>query len=116
MSARLGSTEDRPGRSIVGTTALVAAAVSAIALLVLFIAITSDAKGFQSDSDVTTPLSYVVFLTWLVALVVSLITGAIAWFTGRRSARPGDVRAGKTAAGYLVVTIVVIVISSFVNR
>jgi len=98
-----------------GTIALEAEATSALGLIGLVIGRVIGAKGFQSNSGMNTTLSYVCFFAFVIALLVAVATGAAAWFKARRFGLRGDVQAGKTALGYLVIAIVVAVVTNTVS-
>lgn len=96
----------RPRSSVVAIIARATTAVSALGLLGLVIGRIVGAKGFSSSDKDTSTLSDLCFAAFVLALLIALITGAIAWYTGRRSNRPGGVTTGKIVAGYLLVAIV----------
>lgn len=96
--------------SVIDVVVRVTTAVSALGLLGLVVGRILGAKGFGSSDKDTSTLSYVCFVAFVLALLIALITGVVAWYTGRRSSRPGRVTTGKIVAGYLAVAIVAFVI------
>lgn len=97
----------QPTRSPLDITAVAATAVSALGLISLVVGRLTGATGFgTSDSDTST-ISDICFFVFVLALLVAVITGAAAWWTGRRTSRRGGLMAGRIAAGYLIVAVVV---------
>lgn len=100
------------GRSAVGTVALVATVLSAIALVVMLVGSVVEAEGFTDDPNDNSAFADWTWLTFSLGGLVALVSGVVAWVTGRRSGRAGDVRAGQTAIGYLVLALVVTAVFS----
>jgi len=99
-------------RSLLGTTALVLAAVSAIGLVSLVIGHILDPNHFSSDSKKEGTLDSVFFFMYFPCLVLAALTGVAAWIVGRRSRHAGDVQAGMIALGYVVIGIISFVLIS----
>lgn len=104
------------GRSPLAATALAAVAISAAGLIATSIGVLMNAHGFQSNSDVQTPLSDALFLTFVVGAVVAAIAGVTCYVRARgRSERRTDQRAAVTAAAYIVLAILTVVVVNVVN-
>jgi uncharacterized membrane protein YidH (DUF202 family) len=103
-------------RSAVATTALAAVGLSAIGLVSTSIGVLTNAHGFQSKSDVQTPLSDTLFLMFVLGGLLAAIAGAATFVRARR--RPhltGDRRAAVVVAGYLVLAVLSVILVNLVN-
>jgi ABC-type Fe3+ transport system permease subunit len=110
------TTQHSGGRSAWGTASVVAVVLSAIGLVITNVAVLMNAHGFQSKSNVQTPLSNTVFFTFVLGAVAAVITGVIAYVRSRSSAQQsGDRRAALTVAAYIVVAVVSIFVVNIVN-
>lgn len=96
----------KPRSPVLDIIARATTALSAIGLLGLLIGRIVGAKGFSSSDKDTSTLSYLCFAAFVLALLIAVITGAIAWYTGRRSNQPNGVTTGKIVAGYLLIAVV----------
>ncbi|MCU1602320.1 MAG: hypothetical protein JWO22_3029 [Frankiales bacterium] len=103
-------------RSAVATTALAAVALSAIGLVSTSIGVLMNAHGFQSKSDVQTPLSDTLFLMFVLGGLLAAIAGAAAFLRGRRQPQSaGDRHAAVVVAGYLVLAVLSVLLINLVN-
>jgi hypothetical protein len=100
------------GRSALGTLALALTAISAIGFVILAIGSIAEWKGFSEDPDDNTTFADIVWTTFALGGLLALLTGLIAWVRGRGRALAGDVRAGQTAVGWVVLAIVLSLIVS----
>jgi hypothetical protein len=103
----MDTTTTQPTRSALDVTALAATAVSAFGLLAGIVGRIAGAKGFSSNDKDYSAASDIFFALFVLGLLVSVVTGAAAWWTGRRHGRRAGVIAGWTALGYLLLAIVV---------
>ena len=99
--------QHRAGRSVWGTVALVATALSAVALVIMLVGNLVGASGFTDDPNDNSWAADLVWLSFSLGGLVALVSGIVSWVLGARRGRPGDVRAGQVAIGYLVLAIVV---------
>jgi hypothetical protein len=92
--------------SRIDVCALTASAVSAAGLLALVIGRIAGAPGFGSSDKSTSTFSILCFFIFLLALLIGVVTGAAAWWTGRRAGRRSGITAGYTAGSYLIIAII----------
>jgi uncharacterized membrane protein len=103
-------------RSALASTALGAVALSAVGLVTTSIGVLMNAHGFQSRSDVQTPLSDTVFLLFVLGAVVAGVAGVACFIRSRgEQDRRAEARAAVVAAAYLVLAVVTVVVVSLVN-
>lgn len=88
-------------RSPWGTIALIAAAISGLALAVLLVGNVAGIEGANGDDEIWN-VGWIVF-TW--GAVITLISGAVAYLRGR-GRNAADESAGKLSLGYLAVAAV----------
>jgi hypothetical protein len=105
------ATRTASGRSAIGTAALVLTAISAIALVVMIVLNVAGVEGFSDDSE-NTAAADATWISFAVGGLLALVLGVIAWVRGRGRGPAGDVRAGQTAVGYVVVALVVTAIAA----
>lgn len=103
------------GRSPIGTAALVFAAVSAVALIVMVVLDIAGVEGFSSDNE-SSAAADATWISFSLGALLALIFGVIAWVRGRGCGPAPDVRAGQTAVAYFVVAVVVTAISAAVTN
>jgi hypothetical protein len=105
---------DRPttGRSALGSLALALTVLSIIGFVILAIGSIAEWKGFSEDPDDNSTFADVVWSTFALGGLLALVVGIIAWVRGRARGLAGDVRAGQTAVGWVVLAIVLSVIVS----
>ena len=100
------------GRSALGSLALALTVVSVIAFVILVVGSIADWKGFSDDPDDESTFADIVWTTFALGGLLALITGLIAWVRARRRGPAGDIRAGQTAAAWVVIAIVISLIVS----
>ncbi len=86
-------------------TALAAGTISAVGLISLVVGRIAGARGFGPSDDDTSTLSGVCFFAFVLGLLIAVIAGAAAWWTGRRTGRPTGLTSW-LVIGYLLVAIV----------
>ncbi|MEA2408881.1 MAG: hypothetical protein QOE69_3000 [Thermoleophilaceae bacterium] len=101
-----GAGRPSAGRSALGSLALALTVISVIGFVVLAIGSIADWKGFSDDPDDTSTFADVVWITFSLGGLLALIVGVIAWIRGRARDLVDDIRAGKTAVGWVAVAIV----------
>lgn len=111
MTHDVPTTATMTGRSTAGTAALLFAAVSAVALVIMIIASSAGVEGFTSDG-VSTPVADTTWLCFSVGALLALVVGIFAWLRGRRRHLVEDVRAGQIAVGYVVLALISMVVSA----
>lgn len=94
-------------RSRLDITARLATAVSAAGLLGSIIGRLLGARGFSSSDSDTSALSNILFLVFVLGLLVAVVTGGAAWWSGRRDGRASGTTTGRVVLAYLVLAIVV---------
>ncbi|MBO1754392.1 hypothetical protein [Allobranchiibius sp. CTAmp26] len=101
-------------RDVLGTTALVAAAVSFAGFLVLIIGHLVDPSGFNNGKhpDAANNLA---FFAYVLGLLIALILGAAVWFHGRRSGRTGPRSPAALATYYGLAFLVVTVVAAMLG-
>ena len=107
-----GGGRSTSARSALGTLALALMAVSIIGFVVLAIGSIAEWKGFSEDPGDNSTFADLVWTTFALSGLLALITGVVAWIRARRRGPGGDVRAGQTAVGWVVVAIVISAIVS----
>ena len=91
-----------------GTTALILTAISILGLAGLLIGDLAGAEGFDdTESSALADTSWVCFS---LGGTLALVTGIVAWLRGRNRGRSGDVQAGKIAAGWFALAILISVV------
>jgi hypothetical protein len=93
-------------RSVVGTIALLLAAVSALGLAALLIGDLVGADGFEDTESST--LAARSWVSFLLGGILALVTGVVAWLLGRNRGRSGDIQAGEIAVGWFVLAVVIV--------
>jgi len=99
------------GRSAIGTAALVFAALSAIALVIMVVASVAGVEGFTSDNT-SSAAADASWLCFSLGALLALTLGIISWVRGARRGPAEDVRAGKIAVGYFVLALIVTAVSA----
>ncbi len=96
-------------RSLVGTLALAAAVIAAVALAILLVGVAFDIEGAEEGEDTSgwRVIFAIAWVSWLVASLAALVTGAIAYFVGRSRREPETTRNGVIALAVFVVSLVV---------
>ena len=100
------------GRSTLGTLALALTVLSIIGFVILVIGSIADWKGFSDDPDDNTTFADIVWTTFALGGLLALVAGIVAWVRGRTRRLGGDVRAGQTAVGWVVIAVVLSLIVS----
>lgn len=94
------------GRSALGTLALALTALSVIGFVILVIGSIADWKGFSDDPDDNSTFADIVWTTFAFGGLLALVSGIVAWVRGRARGLGGDVGAGQTAVGWVVIAVV----------
>ena len=115
MTDHLAATRTATGRSTLGTAALLFAAISAVALVLMIVLDIAGVEGFSSDNE-STAAADATWMCFSLGALLALVVGLIAWVRARRRGPTGDVRAGQTAVGYFVLALVVTAISAAVTN
>lgn len=102
---------DARRRSVLGTVALAAATISAIAFAALLVGALAGMEGFQ-EGESATLLGTVLWFTFMIGAIVALVFGAVAFLGGRAKGRAGDQRAGLLALGWCVIAVLAVVLIS----
>jgi len=102
------------GRSALGTLALFLTALSVIGFVILVIGSIADWKGFSDDPDDNSTFADIVWSTFALGGLLALVAGIVAWIRGRARRLAGDVRAGQTAVGWVVIAVLLsLIVSAF---
>src|SRR5688572_12391156 len=102
------------GRSALATLAIALTTISVIGFVVLVIGSIADWKGFSEDPDDNSTFADIVWTTFALGGLLALVTGLVAWVRGRSRRISGDVRAGQTAVGWVVLAIVLsLIVAAF---
>jgi ABC-type Fe3+ transport system permease subunit len=102
------------GRSALGTLALALTVVSVVGFVILVIGSIADWKGFSDDPDDNSTFADIVWTTFALGGLLALVAGIVAWVRGRARRLAGDVHAGQTAVGWVVLAIVLsLIVSAF---
>ena len=102
------------GRSTLGTLALALTALSVVGFVLLVIGSIADWKGFSEDPDDNSTFADIVWTTFALGGLLALVAGIVAWLRGRARRLGGDVRAGQTAVGWVVIAFVLsLIVSAF---
>ena len=112
MSESSGATATTTDRSALGTIALVLAAISFAGLVLLLLGSVLDWKGFSEDPNDNSAFADIVWSTFALGGILALIAGIVAWVRGRGRGVRGDVRAGQTAVGWVILALILSVIIS----
>jgi hypothetical protein len=80
--------------------------------VILVVGSIADWKGFSDDPEDESSFGDIVWTTFALGGLLALITGLIAWVRARGRGPAGDVRAGQTAAAWVVIAIVISLIVS----
>lgn len=114
MTDQLPAPRTATGRSTVGTAALLFAAISAVALIVMIVLSIAGVDGFTSDNQ-STAASDATWISFSLGALLALLLGIIAWVRGRRRGPAEDVKAGQTAVGYFVLAVLATAIATAVT-
>jgi hypothetical protein len=108
------STTDRStsGRSVLGTLALALTVLSIVGFVILAVGSIAEWKGFSDDPNDNSAFADVVWSTFALGGILALIAGIVAWVRGRGRGVRGDVRAGQTAVGWVILAVILSVIIS----
>lgn len=108
------STTDRStsGRSVLGTLALALTVLSIVGFVILAIGSIAEWKGFSDDPNDNSAFADIVWSTFALGGILALIAGIVAWARGRGRGVRGDVRAGQTAVGWVILAVILSVIIS----
>ena len=109
------ATTPTTARTGLGTAALVLAAISAIALVLMIVLDLAGVEGFSSDNE-SSAAADATWICFSLGALLALVLGVIAWVRGRGRGLGGDVKAGQTAVGYFVLALVVSAIAAAVTN
>lgn len=112
--ADITESRDLRRRSILGTSAIAVAVISALAFIGLVVGALAGMKGFEEGEDATL-VGSVLWVTFSIGAIVALIVGLIAFFVGRGKHRNADRRAGLLAIGWFAVAVLAIVVISLLD-
>ncbi len=101
-------------RSLVGTIALAAAVIAALAITILLLGIAFDIEGAEEGEETSgwRAIFDIAWFSWLLGSLVALVAGALAYFSGRRRGDPGTTRAGTIALVVFVISVVIFIIAA----
>lgn len=94
---------------MLGTTALTAAVVSALAFAALMVGALAGLDGFQQGEDATA-FGAVLWFAFVLGALVGLFFGVFALILGRSRRLPGEGRAGRLAVGWFVVAVLAVLV------
>ena len=99
-------------RSTIATLALAATVISAVGLAILLVGIAFDIEGASEGEDTSgwRVIFDIAWLSWLFGSLAALVTGAIAYWVGRKNDDAGTSRIGLIALGWFVVSLVIFLI------
>jgi hypothetical protein len=80
--------------------------------VILAIGSIAEWKGFSDDPDDNSAFADIVWSTFALGDLLALLAGIVAWVQGRSRRLRGDVRAGQTAVGWVVLALILSVIIS----
>ena len=98
-------------RSMLGTTAVAAASISAVAFVALIVGAVLRLKGFQEGESATT-LGAIVWFAFVLGALLAIFFGVFAFFVGRSRGLAGEKRAGLVGIGWFVAAVLAVVIIS----
>jgi hypothetical protein len=102
-------------RSSLATTALAAAAVSALGIIIILIGIALDIEGAREGEEGSV-IFEIAWIAFLLGAIASLILGAAALLVGRRGDDRGAARAGRIALGWFVISILIFVVAGVLSN
>lgn len=103
------TTGDR--RSTIGWLALTLVAISALGMIVLIVGDIAGIEGAQEGEEGWWGFT-VAWIAFSLGGIAALLTGAVAFFLGRRSGDDRTQTAGLVALGYFVLAVVVLLIAA----
>jgi hypothetical protein len=102
-------------RTPLATTALAAAAVSVLGIIIILVGIVLDIEGAREGEEGSV-LFEIAWGAFLLGAIASLILGVAALLIGRRRAEPGTARAGSIAVGWFVIALVIFIIAGVLSN
>jgi uncharacterized membrane protein len=104
-------------RSLLGSLAILVAAISAIGIVVILIGIAFDIEGAQEGEETGgwRVLFEIAWWSFFFGAIASLILGLAAFLMGRRRGEPETARAGKIALGWFALAVVIFVIAGVLS-
>jgi len=102
-------------RTPLATTALAAAAVSALGIIIILVGIVLDIEGAREGEEGSV-LFEIAWGAFLLGAIASLILGVAALLVGRRRDEPGTARAGTIALGWFMISIVIFVVAGLLSN
>ena len=104
-------------RSLLGSLAILVAAISAIGIVVILIGIAFDIEGAQEGEETGgwRVLFEIAWWSFFFGAIASLILGLAAFLLGRRRGEPETARAGKIALGWFALAVVIFVIAGVLS-
>ena len=100
---------DGQHRSALGTTALTAAVLSALAFVALLIGAFAGSNGFDEGEKATTVVA-VVWFSFVLGALVALFFGVFALILGPSRGMTGDARAGRLAVGWFLIAVLTVIV------
>jgi hypothetical protein len=98
-------------RDVLGTIALVAAAISFVGFAVLIVGHLLDPADFNNGKN-PSAANNVAFFAYVLGVLIALVLGGAVWFYGRRSGRTGPRSPAAFATYYGVVFLIVAVVAA----
>jgi len=85
-----------------------------IGFVILVIGSIADWKGFSDEPDDNSTFADIVWSTFALGGLLALVAGIVAWIRGRARRLAGDIRAGQTAVGWVVIAVLLsLIVSAF---
>lgn len=110
--ANTANSRDVQRRSRLGTLAIAAGGISAVAFLALLFGVIAGVEGLEEGEDAV--LGTVLWSFFTIGALIALVLGVAAFALGRAKHRPADRQAGLVGMGwFLVAVLLVVIINAF---